>query len=121
MRVIIAGSRDIHDYDRVAAHIKSTGFKITEVVSGKCSGVDALGERWAIENKIPVKEFPALWHAHGKAAGPIRNKQMAEYADALIVVTTGESRGSMNMIDNMNRLGKPVRWDMRRSAVAVAP
>jgi len=53
-------------------------------------------------------EFPADWDTHGRAAGPIRNKQMAEYGDALLLIWDGESRGSANMKSNMKKLGKPV-------------
>lgn len=54
------------------------------------------------------KEFPADWKAHGKAAGPIRNKQMAEYADALLLIWDGESKGSASMKNEMLKLNKPV-------------
>jgi len=83
-------------------------FSITEVVSGGAAGVDMLGERWALRQGIPTTVFQANWNAHGKAAGPIRNKQMAEYADALIAVWDGESPGTKNMIETMEKLGKPV-------------
>jgi hypothetical protein len=33
---------------------------------------------------------------------------MAEYADCLIAVWDGSSRGTKNMIDEMNKLKKPV-------------
>jgi hypothetical protein len=33
---------------------------------------------------------------------------MAEYADALLLIWNGESRGSANMKENMVKLGKPV-------------
>ena len=123
MKVIIARSRTITDRKRVFDHIElvSKTIKITEVVSGKCpTGVDKFGEEWAASKGIPVKPFPADWKKNGRAAGPIRNRQMAEYADLLIVVTTGDSKGSFNMIDEMNKLGKPVRWDMRGRGRAVS-
>ena len=34
-----------------------------------------------------------------RSAGPIRNKQMAEYADTLFAFWDGKSRGTKNMID----------------------
>lgn len=61
-----------------------------------------------IGRDIPVKRFPADWDRHGRAAGPIRNCQMAQYADALIAIWDGKSRGTKNMIDEMNKCGKPV-------------
>jgi hypothetical protein len=84
--------------------------QITEIVSGAARGIDSLGERWAEyrPDPIPVKQFPADWDTHGKAAGPIRNRAMADYADALLVVWDGKSRGTKNMLDHVYRLKKPV-------------
>jgi hypothetical protein len=77
MKVIIAGMRDFLDYSAVLEVIEAPRFKITEVVSGCAPGVDALGERYAAENGLPMKPFPANWLKHRRAAGPIRNAQMA--------------------------------------------
>lgn len=99
MKVIIAGSRSITDYDLLLRTIKNSRFEINEVISGGCRGVDLMGERYAEENDIPIIWFPADWKKHGKNAGPIRNKEMAEYADALIALYDGSSRGTANMIE----------------------
>jgi hypothetical protein len=104
-RFIIAGGRDFSDYE----YLKEKCFNILpndcEVVSGGAKGADYLGERFAKENEIQIKKFPANWNLHGKSAGPIRNKQMAEYADALICFWDGESRGTKNMIDEATLRG----------------
>jgi hypothetical protein len=106
MKVIIAGSRTIKDARLVEDAIRLSGFHITEVVSGKCpDGVDKLGEDWADANRIPVKPFPADWNKLGNAAGPIRNEQMAKYADALVCVWDGVSRGSRSMIRLARKAG----------------
>lgn len=97
MKVIVAGSRSIRDYDLVAKAIADSGFEITTVVSGGAYGVDACGEEWACQNGIPIMRFPAKWDEYGSAAGPIRNKAMAEYANALILVWDGGSKGSTSM------------------------
>lgn len=107
MKVIIAGTRSIDDYKLVVESIQRSGYSITEVVSGCATGVDRLGERWATANNIPIKEMPADWARHGTLAGPFRNRAMAEYADAAIVIWDGKSRGSRNMIENMIRRQKP--------------
>lgn len=62
-------------------------------------GVDLLGKRYAEEKHIPVRRMPADWNKHGKAAGPIRNEQMAIRADAFIAFWDGQSRGTANMIE----------------------
>lgn len=98
MYCIIAGSRNITDYDLVLEAINHSGFEIDTVVCGGARGVDDLGLRWAKENRRNYVVFPAKWDEHGKAAGPIRNRKMAEYADALIAVWDGKSRGTASMI-----------------------
>ncbi len=79
-----------------------------EIVCGMAKGIDLSGKRCAEYIGIPIKEFPADWGKHGKAAGHIRNTEMANYADALLLIWDGESRGSANMKYQMNQLGKPV-------------
>lgn len=107
MKTIIAGSRNIYQYLLIVEAIKESGFQITEVVSGCAKGVDELGERWARENSVPLKFFPAQWTEHGRAAGPRRNQQMAEYAEALVAVTNG-SKGTADMIAKARARGLKV-------------
>jgi hypothetical protein len=99
MKVIIAGSRDFNDYDKIKAGVKASGFDITEVVSGGASGADKLGEKYAEEHGIPITIFPAEWGKYGRSAGPRRNGIMADYADALIAFPIGASIGTRNMIE----------------------
>ena len=113
MRVIIAGSRTARYADVVEAITHATGggknlAGITEVVCGMATGADTHGRTWARAMDIPVREFPADWDKHGKSAGMIRNKQMAGYADAALVVWDGVSRGSKDMICRIKKLRKPL-------------
>lgn len=111
MRVIVAGSRDFTDplfFEVVSYAVTKSGFDITELVCGMAKGIDTHGYKWAEDKRIPVKEFPANWQLYGKAAGPIRNNEMAIYGDALILIWDGESKGSYNMRTEALRLGLPV-------------
>jgi YspA, cpYpsA-related SLOG family len=108
MKIIIAGSRDVTSYEAVAAAVQHSTWAPTEVVSGCARGVDSLGESWARNHGVAVKDFPANWAEHGVRAGPLRNLDMAEYADALIAVWNGRSAGTRHMIESMHRRGKPV-------------
>lgn len=108
MRVIIAGSRDITDFSLIEKAVKNSGFNITEVISGGARGVDKLGEFWAKKHNIPCTIFHAKWDQLGKKAGPIRNQEMADYANsdptiqgALIAVWNGVSTGTKDMISRM--------------------
>src|ERR1019366_1779683 len=97
MKIIVAGSRNIRDIAEVNQAIADAPFKITELVHGGCSGVDELAAIWAEAHNVPSTVFRADWDVFGKAAGPIRNRDMARYADALIAVWDGKSRGTRNM------------------------
>jgi predicted Rossmann fold nucleotide-binding protein DprA/Smf involved in DNA uptake len=84
------------------------GERPTEVVSGGAKGIDFQGEEYANCRGIPVKKFIADWYANGKAAGPIRNKQMARYSDGALIIWDGSSKGSSNMKEEMLKLNKKV-------------
>ncbi len=110
MKVIIAGSRSITDYEIVydaviqaAVRVGIGDEEMEEVVSGGAAGVDRLGERFAALHYIPVKRFKADWNRFGKRAGPLRNEEMATYADALIAVWDGKSRGTAHMIETARK------------------
>lgn len=101
MKVIIAGSREFMDFpllfskcEEILEHESDI-----EIVSGTAKGADKLGEHYASLKGYGVARFPADWDKHGKAAGFLRNKEMAEYADVLIAFWNGESKGTKHMID----------------------
>jgi len=74
------------------------GRRIDAVLCGGARGVDALGERCAEERGIKVEYHRADWVKYGRAAGAVRNGEMAKYADGLVAVWDGESRGTGHMI-----------------------
>jgi len=113
MKVIVAGSREGFVARNVFEAIEESNFTITEVVSGTARGVDKDGEYYAKTRNIPVKHFPADWDTFGKRAGFIRNEQMADYADALVAVWDGKSRGTAHMIKVMEERGKPIHVYIR--------
>ena len=103
MRLIVAGSREITDYAAVKKAIEEaierTGQKPVEIACGMARGVDECGYRWAKENGVKIKEFHADWDGEGKSAGYKRNARMAQWAQALVIVWTGTSRGSAHMLN----------------------
>ena len=110
MKIIIAGSRTITQKNIVfstfffgLAFFVKQGYKLplgkTEIVSGNARGVDKIGEELATFLGLSLKEFPANWNKYGKRAGYLRNEEMANYADALIAIWDGKSKGTKHMID----------------------
>lgn len=128
IRVVVAGGRNISDYYFVARKLDSILANVKEgieIVSGSCNtgkltytrpdgtivcGVDGCGERYAAERGLNVVYFPANWDSHGPSAGPIRNREMADYCTHAVVVWDGQSKGSKSMIDAMKQYPhKPAR------------
>lgn len=127
MKVIVAGSRRILNYDLIDAAlshaISAYSIPITEIVEGEAKGVDLLAKRWAMAHSIPVKPFPANWddltapgayiqtNAWGRKyntrAGHDRNQQMANYGDTLIVIWDGKSSGTKDMVERALKKGLP--------------
>lgn len=109
--VIIAGGRDFDDYELLKNSVSKILSKKENicVFSGKAKGADSLGARYAIENNLQLKEFPADWNKNGKMAGMIRNIEMGNEADALIAFWDCCSHGTKHMIDYMKKNNKPVR------------
>lgn len=81
---------------------------ITEIISGGASGADALGERYAKAEKIPLTVIPANWKKHGKAAGLMRNTEIVERADQVIAIWDGQSTGTADTIRKAKAKGKEV-------------
>lgn len=112
MKLIIAGSRhfkfDLTAIQNFIDNLIPENIMVTEVVCGMAKGVDISGKNWADFHHIPVKKFPADWDKHGPAAGPMRNKEMAQYATALLLVWDGKSRGSYNMKSYAQKFNLPI-------------
>lgn len=88
--------------------MEDSGFEVTEVLSGCARGADRLGEIWAAQRGIPVRPFPADWDQHGKAAGHIRNRQMAAEGEGLVALLPSDAKaypakGTRDMIAQAER------------------
>ena len=126
-KVIIAGGRDFDKYDLLQAKVDQllANKNKVEIVSGKSSGADKLGEDYATEKGYSIKEFPADWDnidvegavvkytSSGKPynaiAGHMRNQNMSDYADALILFWDGKSKGSYDMLKRARKRGLEIR------------
>lgn len=113
-KVIIAGTRSFADYsllrsacDKYLSQKGQTHDII--IVSGTARGADKLGEQYARERDYQVQPFPADWEKNGRAAGYMRNADMANYSDALIAFWDGQSKGTRNMIETARKKGLAVR------------
>jgi len=113
-RVVIAGCRNYFDYAQAKKYIDLCLKNIRKqftiiIISGDCRGADMIGLRYATENNMTFEVYNADWIHFGKAAGPLRNRHMAEVCDYVICFWDGKSKGTFSMIQEAKKLNKPLR------------
>ena len=113
-KVVIGGSREYENYTELRAFVDACLAKVAQeqeicIVSGGCRGTDLLGERYAAERGYAVERHPADWDRYGRSAGPRRNREMVDAADAVIAFWDGESRGTRSLVEYAQQQNKPLR------------
>ena len=81
MKILITGDRNFSSLGKkiIENLFQQLKEKDVMIIHGHCpSGADHYADTCANNLKIPVKRYPANWKKYGKAAGPIRNRQMIE-------------------------------------------
>ena len=58
------------------------------------------------KNGLKLSEFLPEYNRYGRAAPIIRNKQIVDYADKIIVFWDGKSKGSFSVIEYAQKIGK---------------
>jgi hypothetical protein len=96
MKTAIIGSRNVSNFGAVKEVLGQ--YEITQVISGGAIGADSMAEQYAKENDIPTLIFKPDWKKYGKAAGPIRNKDIIINSDRVIAFWDGESKGTAHSI-----------------------
>ena len=107
MRILVCGGRDFTDKEFIYKHLNedfgphSDGDNYrtdqTTIITGGASGVDTIAHEWAKEVGCKTEVYPADWEKYGKAAGPIRNKQMLDEGRPDRVVCFPGGCGTQNM------------------------
>ena len=80
MKIAIVGSRDV-TITNIGEYISDCD----EIVSGGAKGVDSYAAEYAQEQRIKLTEFLPKYEIYGKAAPIIRNKEIVDYADRILV------------------------------------
>lgn len=77
--VLVTGGRTYRDRQAVFSALDELHHEtpIVLVIHGAAKGADLLAEAWAKDRERSYRGCPARWKAHGKAAGPLRNRLMA--------------------------------------------
>ena len=104
MKVAIIGSRGLI-VDDLSVYLPHT---VTEVVSGGARGIDSCAKDYAKANGIKLTEFLPQYDKYGKSAPLRRNINIIEYADEIVAIWDGASRGTAFVINECKKRGKPV-------------
>jgi len=83
--IAAGGGRDLAwPHQRVAAELlaRSGGRPVHRLFHGGARGADAAIARAAHQLGWPALALPAAWERHGRAAGPIRNRELLKLAVA---------------------------------------
>lgn len=119
--VLISGSLSFDDYDLLCATLDRllTSKENVVIVSGGAKGAEQLGERYAQEHGLSLKQILADWEKHGRGAKVIRAAQLIEAADCAVFLWDGKSKAVAELIEKAEAKGIPVelvRFDARGAA-----
>ena len=113
MKLMVCGGRYFYNKELLESSlnelIQTNCWKDVAILEGGASGADTLAEEYAKKNGLAFFVYPADWEKYGKAAGPIRNKQMVEDCDYCIAFWDGQSKGTKSSIDFCKEMGKPCK------------
>jgi len=101
MRTLVTGDREWTD--RAAIERAFDRFKPTVLIEGECRGLDLMARSIAEARGIPVIPMPANWDLHGKAAGPIRNREMLNLGPELVLAFHNNLKRSVGTKDCVNQ------------------
>lgn len=114
MKLVIAGGRDftnaeamIEEINKLEGTLLPVNGHGLELICGMARGADITAYHIFKAAGYPVHEYVPDWDRLGKAAGYIRNGEMADAADTAVIFWDGQSRGTRNMIEQMQRRNKP--------------
>lgn len=111
MKILVCGSRHYSNYKKITEVLSNYIYHIpVTIIHGGCKGADTICGTVAKEFGFDVKEYPADWNAHGRAAGPLRNKLMLydnpDIEHAIVFHENIEqSKGSADMLKRVKAAG----------------
>ena len=107
MKVLVCGDRNWAREAPIRERL-STLPKDAIIIEGGARGADTLARHAAEYLGLKVVEFPADWDRHGRAAGPIRNRQMLDEKPDLVIAfhpDLDSSRGTADTVREARRRG----------------
>ena len=104
MKLLIAGSRTIKDFD-LSPYITDD---VDTILTGGAKGIDTIAEQYAKEHGLDLVVIKPQYDLYGKGAPIVRNKTLAENCDMALIIWDGTSKGTKFTADYVQKLGKPL-------------
>ena len=104
MKLLIAGSRSIKEFD-LTPYISD---EVDTIISGGASGVDDLAEQYADAHRLSKYILRPCYQRFGRSAPLLRNEEMVDMADAILVIWDGKSRGAKHTLEYARKKEKSV-------------
>lgn len=119
MRVLVCGSRDYADKERLFHILDEVLMEAAQMddgitlIHGAARGADSLADQWGRKcSPVEIERYPADWDRYGRRAGYVRNKQMLDEGRPDMVIafysSVDKSRGTSMMVDIAQRASVPV-------------
>ena len=102
MKIAVVGSRSITSVD-LSPYLSDCD----EIVSGGARGVDTCAAEYAKAHGIKLTVFLPEYERYGRGAPIVRNRQIVDYADQILIFWDGKSRGTASVIQYAKDLEKP--------------
>src|SRR6056297_1710405 len=108
MKLAVIGSKEFHDFRLLATEIEKVN-NLTKIISGAAPGADSLARRYAIQNNIPLLEFPPEYAKFGAQAKHFRDRQIVNNCDKVLAFWDGICQGTKYTMDYARQHNVPVR------------
>ena len=104
MKLAVVGSRGLN-IDSLEPYVPPG---VTEIVSGGARGVDTCAAAYAQTHGLKLTVFLPEYTRYGRSAPLCRNREIVAYADAVLALWDGASRGTAFVIREAGKQQKPL-------------
>lgn len=104
MRILVCGSRNYENAPFVHSVLRSYHDHKPTIIHGDARGADEMADHAALMLGYDSEKYAADWRKHGRAAGPIRNRQMLD-TNPDVVIAFGTGRGTSDCVGEAERRG----------------
>ena len=105
MKLLIAGSRSIQTFDLSPYIPEDTDC----IITGGANGIDSIAEKYADDHRLSKIILRPQYQLYKRNAPLIRNRQMVDLADAVLIIWDGKSNGTRYTMEYAQKKAIPLR------------